>query len=286
MSGFHGPHHLNHDHHHHDHHHHGHSSDGDNGPSHSYDLHRPTDRRSRRLFLTDIGRVTVGLALSAPLLAACSSTSSESDPSSQGDDLRWGRAELGFVSAYVLARGNRAAIVDTGTAGSATAIGQTLQEMGLTYDDVDHLILTHRHGDHTGSTGEVMTMATGATVYAGQPDIEGIEVDGLDADAITGLVGGEDVFGLEMIATPGHTPGHMAVIDQKSGLLVAGDAIFTEGTSVVEGPARFFDDVPQSRDSIRVLADLTVNTLLVGHGDPIEQNAGDAITELVAQLPS
>ena len=158
--------------------------------------------------------------------------------------------------------------------------------MGLTYDDVDHLILTHNHGDHIGSTDEVIAMAPGAAVYAGEPDIAGIQVDGLDPDSIVALTGGEDVFGLEMIATPGHTPGHMAVIDQESGLLVAGDSIFTDAGAVIEGPEQFFNDIPLSRDSIRQMASLTVNTLLVGHGEPIEGSAGDAIAALAAELPS
>lgn len=313
MSGFHGHHHHGkHDHHEHSHDEHEHHEHSD--PPSQRGLFNPRQLRSRRLFLADFGRVSMGLALTTPLIAACSSdqsTSTSTDQTNsqtttqsstdqeppessaneeavdQTDSLRWGRANLGFVSAFVLARGNRAAIVDTGVAGSATAIGKTLQEMGLTYDDVDHLILTHHHGDHVGSTGEVLKMATNATVYAGQPDIEAVEiqVSGLDADKISALTGGEDVFGLEAIATPGHTPGHMAVIDQASGLLVAGDALFTEDGSVIEGPERFFDDVPRSRDSIRLLADLSVNTLLVGHGEPIEQNASEAIANLASQLP-
>lgn len=202
-------------------------------------------------------------------------TTSQDDPNA----LRWGRANLGFVSAYVLARGNSAAIVDTGTAGSAGAIGETLASMGLTYDDVEHLILTHKHGDHAGSTGEVVAMASSATVYAGEADLSDI-----DHQPITGLTGGEDVFGFEMIATPGHTAGHMAVIDHQVGLLVAGDAIFTSDGGAGEGPERFFDDVPESRESIRRMAELSFNTLLVGHGEPIEGGADTAVADLAASF--
>lgn len=202
-----------------------------------------------------------------------------------GTDLRWARANLGFVSAYVLARGNAAAIVDTGGAGSAEAIGETLQAIGLTYDDVDHLILTHKHGDHVGSMSEVAERAASATVYAGEADLGGIDTGPLGDDGIVGLLGGEDVFGFEVLATPGHTAGHMSVIDHAAGLLIAGDAIFTEGGGVIEGPERFFDDVPQSRRTIKELAALSFNALLVGHGDPIEHNADTAVADLAASLP-
>ncbi|MGI9599225.1 MAG: MBL fold metallo-hydrolase, partial [Acidimicrobiales bacterium] len=296
-----------------------HDSDGTPIGHHHGPIFRPRPRsRSRRAFLGQFGRGTLAMAVFTPLVAACSSDSEttsdepESDsttaddnagssgetsttaaedqetpaPGTEGDDaLQWRRANLGFVSAYVLARGNAAAVVDTGTAGSAAAIGETLQSLSLTYDDVDHLILTHKHGDHVGSMAEVVAEATSAAVYAGEADLGGIDDAPLGGDSIVGLVGGEDVFGFEVVATPGHTAGHMSLIDHTTGLLIAGDAIFTEGGGVVEGPERFFEDVPQSRQTIRDLAELSFNTLLVGHGDPIETNADTAVADLAASLP-
>ncbi len=279
-------------------------------------------RRSRRAFLGEVGGGAVALAVFSPaLLAACSSDGDElTSATTPGTDaapdttaapettagpattaaaetttataapttteapidqtLRWERANLGFVSAYVLARGNSAAIVDTGVPGSAAAIGESLTALGLNYSNVDHVILTHHHGDHAGSIGEVLAEAVNATAHAGEADLANILTTG-----ISGLVGGEDIFGFEVLATPGHTAGHMAVIDHAAGLLVAGDAIFTEGGAAAEGPPSFFADVPQSRDSIRSLAQLSFNTMLVGHGEPIETNADTAVAALAASLP-
>lgn len=210
--------------------------------------------------------------------AATPTPAAETNEGADEGALVWARANLGFVSAYVLARGNTAAIVDTGVAGSADAIGQTLGTLGLNYSDVAHVILTHNHGDHAGSIGEVLAQAVNATAYAGEADLGSIPGD------ISGLVGGEDIFGFEMLPTPGHTAGHMAVIDHQAGVLVAGDAIFSEAGGVIEGPERFFADVPQSRDSIRAMAALTFNTLLVGHGEPIEQAADSAVAALAASF--
>ena len=53
---------------------------------------------------------------------------------------------------------------------------------------------------------------------------------------------------------------------------------------VVEGPERFFSDVPESRRSIEKLAQLTFNTLLFGHGEPIEDRADTAVAALAASL--
>lgn len=210
-------------------------------------------------------------------------TASADDGDSDAGDspdsgVRWARANLGFVSAYVLVRGDRAAIVDTGSAGSADAIGQTLQDLGLNYSDVERVILTHKHPDHVGSIAEVLAQAVNAAAYAGEADLGAIDGD------ISPLVGGEDVFGLEILATPGHTPGHMAVIDHDAGLLVAGDALATEGGAAAEVPQRFTEDLDLSHQSIRALAELTFNTLLVGHGDPLESGADASVAELAAAL--
>ena len=88
----------------------------------------------------------------------------EAPTESAGSDLVWARTNLGFVSAYVLVRGNTAAIVDTGVAGSAAAIGQTLVDLGLNYSDVEHVILTHNHSDHAGSITEVSVSYTHLTL--------------------------------------------------------------------------------------------------------------------------
>jgi len=224
----------------------------------------------------------------SPTVQATGSTSSDptaapgttaGSPTTAGlEPVTWARANLGFVSAYVLVRGNTAAIVDTGVSGSANAIGETLATLGLNYSDVAHVILTHNHSDHAGSIVAVLGEAINATAYAGEADLGPLPSD------IVGLVGGEDIFGFEMLPTPGHTAGHMAVIDHQAGLLVAGDAIFADAGVPIEGPSQFFTDVPQSRDSIRALAALTYNTLLLGHGEPIEDGADAAVAALAASF--
>lgn len=234
---------------------------------------------------TGTGSTTLGDSgtdpASSDTTVAEASDTTDADGATAGDGqaLRWAQVELGFVSAYVMARGNTAAIYDTGVAGSADAIGRSLTDLGLTYNDVAHVVLSHHHGDHAGSIQEVMGRAVNATVYAGEAD-----VDSIDVDTISPLVGGEDVFGFEALHTPGHTDGHMAVIDHDVGLLIAGDAIFTENGVAIEGPERFFSDVSRSQDSIRRMAALSYNTLLVGHGPPIETGAAAAVAALADSL--
>lgn len=204
-------------------------------------------------------------------------TSTGAEPAAPA--LTWARAALGSVSAYILARGSEVAVVDTGNPGSADDIGQTLADIGLNYGNVDHVFLTHLHPDHIGSITEVMAEAAGATAYAGEADIAGI-----DYDPIAAVRDGDEIFGLEVLATPGHTDGHISVIDHEAGLLVAGDAVITQDGGVQGPSARFSTDLDRANDSVRRLAQLSFNTLLAGHGDPVEDMADTAVAAMAASL--
>ncbi|MEM8705564.1 MAG: MBL fold metallo-hydrolase [Actinomycetota bacterium] len=273
-------------------------------------LARTPRRLRRRAFLGDVGKGTVAFAVLTPaaIAAACSSDGSESAGTTSttstttnaptttagtgdtttteaaGDEptaptLQWARTNLGFVSAYVLVRGTEAAIVDTGVAGSEADIGQTLTDFGLTYADVRHVIVTHLHGDHAGSTGAVMEQASNAVVWAGEADIGGI-----DFDPISAAADGAEVFGMEVVATPGHTAGHIAVYDREASLLVAGDSINTLDGGVQGPNPQFTSDIETANASARRLAELSFNTLLAGHGDPVEDMADTAVQAMAASL--
>ena len=259
---------------------------------------------SRRFFLAELGRGTVAIAVVG--IAGCTPAGSQvpstanastsegpspsgvspapadgsappSDASSgAGDGVIWERVNLGFVSAYVLARGGEAAIVDTGTAGSEADIAAALERIGLGWDAVGHVIVTHRHGDHAGSTAAVLEAAPDATGYAGAEDLAAISAP----RPLVAVADGEDVFGLTIIATPGHTAGHVAVLDEVGGILVAGDALGTGGGAVQGPDSQFTEDMATALASVAKLGTLKFETLLVGHGDPIVGGASDLVAAL------
>lgn len=189
--------------------------------------------------------------------------------------LRWAQVSLGFVSAYVLVRGNRAAVVDTGTSGSADAIGATLADLGVTFDDVGDVILTHHHPDHIGSLPAVLDRAGSATAYAGVLDLPNIPVDAI------GVADGDDVFGLQVIETPGHTPGSISVLDTGIGLLIAGDALNGDDGTGIGGPnPDFTADMDTATASVARLADLSFETAAFGHGQPVLSGADALVRAL------
>jgi glyoxylase-like metal-dependent hydrolase (beta-lactamase superfamily II) len=262
---------------------------------------------TRRTFLVQAGRGTIALAVltvascgpsatasssgPTPSLSAASGDgspvtpsgsgtggSSSAPPSSSAAGLTWHRANLGSVSAYVLARDGEAVVVDTGVGGSEGAIGDALTVAGLGWDAVGHVILTHRHGDHVGSIDAVLAAAPSASAYAGAEDIPAITTSG----ALTSVGDGDKVFDLRIVTTPGHTAGHISVLDEVGGILVAGDALSTSGGKVGDSNPQFTDDMEMALVSIQKLAALRFETLLVGHGDPILEGASGQVAAFAA----
>jgi glyoxylase-like metal-dependent hydrolase (beta-lactamase superfamily II) len=190
----------------------------------------------------------------------------------------WQRVNLDFVSAYILYRGGEAALVDTGVGGSAAAIETALGEAGLAWDSVGHVILTHKHPDHVGSVDEVMAQAGGAALYAGEADIPQIT----SATAPQPVGDGDNVFGLEIIDSPGHTPGHICVLDTSARILVTGDAL--NGTSGGVGPPDpgFSEDMTVAMETVLKLSGFTYEIALFGHGEPLLEGASAAVAALAA----
>lgn len=193
--------------------------------------------------------------------------------------LTYAQVFMGFVSAYVLIRGSEVAIIDTGTPGNVAQFSSVIQTAGASWADVNHVILTHHHGDHVGGLGGILGEATAATVYAGEADIASIQ----SPQPIQGLLDGDEVFGMEVIGTPGHTPGHISVYDPVGSLMVAGDAMLNTGGLAGPSP-QYSADMPTAVASAKKLAQYDYETLLLGHGQVIETGASAAVAEMAATL--
>ena len=229
----------------------------------------------RRRLLFSAGAGVLGVTI----LTACSPAEQEAAaPAEKAPS--WQRVNLSFVSAYLLVRGSEVAIVDLGTAGSESAIEQGLEAAGAGWDNVKHVILTHKHPDHAGGLTGVQPNVS-ATWYAGAADVSGIQSE----TALTPVKDGDEVFGLQIIGTPGHTAGHVSVFDPANGVLVAGDALRTTDGLAGSDP-QYTADGKQAAASVRTLAALDIKQILPGHGDPLTSGAVDALKKLAASLPS
>ena len=207
-------------------------------------------------------------------------TTSAAPPTTTALGSSFRQVDLGFVSAYILYRGTEAALVDTGVAGSEGAIEAALEEIGLGWDAVGHLIVTHKHPDHMGSLEAIAALVPEAAVYAGAADIPAMEA----VATPSAVRDGDRVFDLEIIETPGHTAGHISVLDTIAGILVTGDALNGVGGGV-EGPdPSFSEDMTVALESVAKLAGFPYGTALFGHGQPLLEGASEAVNTLASSL--
>ena len=211
--------------------------------------------------------------------ATSGGTSAGSPGGGAAGALAWSRVDLGFVAAYVLVRGQEAAVVDTGVGGSVGAIGDVLAKAGPGWAGVKHVILTHKHADHAGSIGDVLAQAPDATGYLGSADLSAVQAP----RTLQALTDGEDVFGLRVVATPGHTAGHMSVFDTATSVLLAGDALNNQSGLAGSNP-QFTEDTAAAVASVKKLAALKPSTVLFGHGAPLTDGAAAALDELAASV--
>jgi glyoxylase-like metal-dependent hydrolase (beta-lactamase superfamily II) len=232
---------------------------------------------TRRRLLFAAGSGVLGVAV----ISSCSDAPAPSPPAPppspsapSATTPAWQRVNLSFVSAYLLIRGGETAVVDLGTDGSAAAIEAALKGAGTGWGSVKHILLTHQHPDHAGGLASVIPQVN-AAFYAGAADVAGIT----SAKPLKPVEDGDEVFGLQIIGTPGHTAGHISIFDPSTGTLVAGDALRT--TNGLEGSdPRYTADATRATASVRKLAALDVKTILPGHGDPLTTGAADALRKL------
>jgi len=245
---------------------------------------------SRRAFLADVGRGAFAIAVVG--LAGCTlGGTPRRDPSTVPGDAAWQRLSLmgGFVSAYVLVRSGEAAVVDVGGPGRRVDppvdnegdILAALEAVELGWENVGHVILTHWHGDHAGSAAPILEAAPDAQGYAGAADVAHIVVP----RPLVPVVDGDSVFDLRIVATPGHTAGHIAVLDEALGVLVAGDALTTNDGRATSWPLGSTEDREEAQRSVAKLAALDFETLFVGHGEPIQSGASALVREFLDECP-
>jgi glyoxylase-like metal-dependent hydrolase (beta-lactamase superfamily II) len=199
---------------------------------------------------------------------------------------------LAFVNCYLVREEDGFTLVDTGLPGSAQQIIDAAQAQGA---PIARIALTHAHGDHVGSLdalhhllpqAEVVISARDARFLSGDrsldPDEPQAKLRGSYVTCTTKptrtLVPGDHVGSLEVIASPGHTPGHVAFLDRRDQTLIVGDAFQTLGGIAVSGIVRPLFPLPAiatwhkglALRSAEALRALEPARLAVGHGPVLE----------------
>jgi glyoxylase-like metal-dependent hydrolase (beta-lactamase superfamily II) len=202
---------------------------------------------------------------------------------------------LGLVNAYLVREDDGLTLVDTMLPRSSKAILGAAEGLGA---PIVRIALTHAHGDHVGSLDDLAAALPGVEVLISARDARLLAKDmsldpGEPVDKLRGgypgaktrptrtLQPGDVVGSLEVIASPGHTPGHVSFLDRRDGTLLAGDAYSTLGGTATPAKANprfplvYFATWhrPTALESARALRALDPKRLAPGHGPIVDDGA-------------
>jgi glyoxylase-like metal-dependent hydrolase (beta-lactamase superfamily II) len=203
---------------------------------------------------------------------------------------------FGLVNAYLVREDDGFTLIDTMVKGSGRALADAA---GGT--PIRRIVITHAHSDHVGSLRELALILPDAELIAssrearlmrgdrgldpGEPEakLRGIEELGLEFGRQ--VEEGERIGSLEVVAAPGHTPGQIALLDDRDRSLIAADAYSTVGSVATSaGPYWRFPlpgivtwHRPTAALTAAKLRDLDPAVLVAGHG-PAVTAPGEAMS--------
>lgn len=203
----------------------------------------------------------------------------------------------GFDSNIYLILDELVTLVDAGTGQNQELVEKNLRKFDVTPRDIDLLINTHCHYDHTGGdqtflktagcelaiheldagplrTGdETVTLAAnfGARLEPLEPTRVLREGDQIKLGSLT----------LEVLHTPGHTQGSASLYERADRTLFSGDTVFRDGVGRVDCPT---GNINAMRKSLRKLSQLEIQKLFPGHGPVVDKNGSLHIKEALRLL--
>jgi len=228
------------------------------------------------------------------------------------------RLTRGVTNFYLIAESGKYTLVDAGTPGDWAFFARSLTELGGKLDDLDAVLLTHAHSDHTGFAERARKEA-GAGVWIHRADEQAARTgkagknDGkitsyllraafyrttfsllrrgagrmIPIAEVSAFADGEqiDVPGRpRAVHAPGHTPGSAAILLESRRALLTGDVMATENplTGRVGPqimPSGLNMDTGQALASLDALRGIDADLLLPGHGDPWTGGAAEAMRQ-------
>jgi glyoxylase-like metal-dependent hydrolase (beta-lactamase superfamily II) len=223
-----------------------------------------------------------------------------------------------YVAIYAIVGSKYTLLVDTGFDDSIrTTVVNYFKEKKLSLDAVRYVINTHSDYDHTGGNKAVRELMPNALICAGERDRPMIEnlnsmffdrynefekehgfAESKDAkdfmmtvafetNVDIGFAGNEriDLGGryVEILHTPGHSWGHVSILDEKSRAIIIGDAVLGNSVLLADGQPAFpptYRFVEAYRSTIRLLKGYQASEILTSHYPRYVGQAGTDFLDL------
>lgn len=218
----------------------------------------------------------------------------------------------GNVHAFLLDDNGEVTLVDTLFNDDASVVLAELALAGRKVTDIKHIILTHGHRSHVGGMA-ALKKASGAAVYSHSWEagiLEGkrkaervsfwprkpLEVYKLQVGLALGLgphepcgvdvslKDGDRVGPLEVVATPGHTPGCLSFYWADRRALLVGDVVVSWPRIEAGWQGLTLDNKENLRSVKKLSENQKVDFLCVGHGPPVVQNAASVLRQLAGDV--
>jgi glyoxylase-like metal-dependent hydrolase (beta-lactamase superfamily II) len=201
------------------------------------------------------------------------------------------------ANAYLIVDSGGLTLIDAALPRSANKILREIQSLGFQPSDLHRIIITHADIDHVGSL-EDLRRQTGAKVATSQVEAQAIRTGKPSRELRVGgvlkllisivqnffkakpsqvdeILNPGDVLplleSLQVLATPGHTPGHISLWSPSTGILFSGDSILLNGGRFRPSQGMNNWNVEQSQASYQKQATLHPKYIFGGHGKAIDR---------------
>ncbi|PGZ99270.1 hydrolase [Bacillus wiedmannii] len=188
-----------------------------------------------------------------------------------------------------------AVLIDTGFPGQFEDIQVGMEKVGVSFDKLKVVILTHQDIDHIGSLPELLQhCGSNIKVYAHEldkPYIEGnlpLLKDGKIESPPKGKVSNTVIDGQELpycggiliLHTPGHTPGHISLYLKQSKTLIAGDSMYSVNGKLggIHTPTTL--NIKEAQQSLKKYLNLDIESVDCYHGGLSKGNINIQIQKL------
>lgn len=139
-----------------------------------------------------------------------------------------------------------AVLIDTGFPGQIEDIQVEMEKVGVSFDKLKVVILTHQDIDHIGSLPELLQRCrSNIKVYAHELPYCG---------------------GILILHTPGHTPGHISLYLKQSKILIAGDSMYSVNGMLGGIHAPTTINIKEAQQSLKKYLNLHIESVVCYHG--------------------